>query len=52
LNILKKKDYLPGRLPGVSKENPGFSSAPLPKEVISIKEYMNGMTSFINYLSR
>ena len=51
LNILKKKDYLPGRLPGVSSENPGFSSAPLPKEVISIKEYMNGMTSFINYLS-
>lgn len=51
LNILKKKDYLPGRLPGVSNENPGFSSASLPSEVISIKEYMNGMTTFINSLA-
>lgn len=52
LTILKKKDYLPGRLPGVSKENPGFSDAPLPSEVISIKEYMNGMSIFIQYLTK
>ena len=50
LTILKKKDYLPGRLPSVSKENPGFSNAPLPSEVISIKEYMNGMSTFISIL--
>lgn len=50
INIIKKKNYLPGKLPGVSKENPGFSHAPLPSEVISIKEYMNGMDSFIQYL--
>ena len=52
LTILKKKDYLPGRLPSVSKENPGFSNAPLPSEVISIKEYMNGMSTFIQYLTK
>lgn len=52
LSILKRKDYLPGRLPAVSKENPGFSDAPLPDEVISIKEYMNGMSAFIQHLAR
>ena len=36
----------------VSKENPGFSNAPLPSEVISIKEYMNGMSTFIQYLTK
>jgi PelA/Pel-15E family pectate lyase len=52
MSILNKKDYLPGRLPGVSSENPGFSDAPLPKEVISIKEYMNGMATFVAYLNK
>lgn len=50
LTVLKKKDYLPGKLPGVSNENPGFSESPLPSEVISIKEYMKGMEIFIQYL--
>ena len=52
LTILKKKDYLPGGLPGVSKENPGFSDAPLPSEMISIKQYMNGMAAFIQYINK
>lgn len=50
LNVLNNKNYWPGRLPGVSNENPGFSNAQLPKEVISIKNYMNNMTLLISYL--
>lgn len=50
-SVLKQKDYLPGNLPSVSKENPGFSDAPLPTEVISIKAYMNAMSLFIQYLN-
>lgn len=48
---LKEKDYWPGKLPGVSRENPGFSDAPLPSEVISTWNYVQNMTRLINYIT-
>lgn len=48
---LKVKDYWPGNLPGVSRENPGFSDAPLPSEVISTWNYVQNMTRLINYIT-
>ncbi len=48
---LGDKDYWPGALPSVSKENPGFSDAPLPSEVISTWKYVQNMTRLINYLT-
>lgn len=50
IDALSAKPYWPGRLPGVSGENPGFSDAPLPEEVISTQAYMQNMTALINYL--
>lgn len=47
---LKAKPYWPGKLPGVSRENPGFSTADLPEECISTSVYMQNMTRLINYL--
>jgi hypothetical protein len=48
---LQDKDYWPGTLPGVSSENPGFSEAPLPSEVISTWKYVQNMTTLINFLT-
>lgn len=48
---LSAKPYWPGKLPGVSHENPGFSDAPLPTECISTQVYMQNMTRLINYLT-
>lgn len=50
IKALDNKDYWPGKLPGVSAENPGFSDAPLPKEVISVQSYMTNMVKLINFL--
>ncbi len=50
VNDLKTKPYWPGKLPGVSRENPGFSTADLPTECISTSIYMQNMTRLINYL--
>ena len=50
IDMLKDKPYWPGRPPGVSGENPGFSDAPRPEEVISTQTYMQNMTQLINYL--
>lgn len=46
-----QKPYWPGKLPGVSSENPGFSSAPLPSECISTWTYMQNITKLVNYLT-
>ncbi len=51
IDVLDAKPYWPGRLPGVSHENPGFSDAPLPQECISTWTYMQNMTHLINYLT-
>lgn len=51
VDALKSKDYWPGGLPGVSRENPGFSDAPLPSECISTKTYMQNMVILLNYLT-
>ncbi|MCR4823966.1 MAG: pectate lyase, partial [Bacteroidales bacterium] len=51
VNSLADKDYWPGKLPGVSHENPGFSDAPLPQECISTWTYMQNMTHLINWLT-
>lgn len=51
VRILEDKDYWPGKLPGVSHENPGFSEAELPSEVISTSVYMQNMAKLIAYLS-
>ena len=51
VNALKSKPYWPGKLPGVSRENPGFSTAELPTECISTSVYMQNMTRLINYLT-
>ena len=51
VEALDSKPYWPGRLPGVSHENPGFSDAPLPQECISTWTYMQNMTHLINYLT-
>ena len=49
VSLLKDKPYWSGKLPGVSGENPGFSDAPLPSEVISIQSYMTNMVKLLNY---
>lgn len=49
---LDAKPYWPGRAPGVSRENPGFSDAPLPEEFISIANYMANMTALMNFLQQ
>ena len=49
VSLLKDKPYWAGKLPGVSGENPGFSDAPLPGEVISIQSYMTNMVKLLNY---
>lgn len=51
VNALDSKPYWPGKLPGVSHENPGFSDAPLPEECISTWTYMQNMTRLINWLT-
>lgn len=51
VDALDAKPYWPGKLPGVSHENPGFSQAPLPAECISTSMYMQNMTRLINYLT-
>lgn len=51
VDALSAKDYWPGSRPSISSENPGFSDAPLPDEVISTWNYMNNMTYLINYLT-
>ena len=51
IDALSAKDYWPGKLPGVSHENPGFSEAPLPTECISTWTYMQNMTKLINYIT-
>jgi PelA/Pel-15E family pectate lyase len=50
ISKLVDRDYWAAPLSGVAAENPGFSDAPLPKESISIWEYMSNMTTLINYL--
>ena len=45
------KPWWPGKLPGVSGENPGFSDAPLPQECISTWTYMQNMTRLLNWLT-
>lgn len=51
VEALAAKPYWPGKLPGVSSENPGFSDAPLPQECISTWTYMQNMTRLINWLT-
>ena len=51
VQALSGKDYWPGKLPGVSHENPGFSDAPLPSECISTWTYQQNMVKLINYLT-
>ena len=50
IGMLDDKPYWSGRPPGVSGENPGFSDAPRPEEVISTGTYMQNMSALINYL--
>ncbi len=50
-DALAAKSYWPGGLPSVSRENPGFSDAPLPAECISTWTYMQNMTHLINWLT-
>ena len=52
VNQLDAKPYWPGRAPGVSRENPGFSDAPLPDEFISTANYMANMTRLMNFLQQ
>ena len=51
VDALADKPYWPGGLPSVSRENPGFSDAPLPAECISTWTYMQNMTHLINWLT-
>ena len=51
VDALATKPYWPGGLPSVSRENPGFSDAPLPAECISTWTYMQNMTHLINWLT-
>lgn len=51
IKSLNQRGYWPlTELPLVALENPGFSDAPLPDELISIWTYMANMTTLINYL--